>query len=289
MKSLRNIAIGFALAILFVSNIFGQNYNKQFHDLFDSNASEQEQLKLLQTWEKSAPNDAELFVAFFNFYVNKSRKSGIGITANRSGTYLGSQSTFDEKTSKQALDYIDKGIEKFPNRLDMRFGKAFLLGKSRRYKDFTDEIVKTVEYSNINKNQWLWMENKPVENPQKFMLNAIQDYSVQLYDEGDEQLGNFKLIAETVLKFYPDNVENLSNISIYYLMKDDFDNALVSLLKAEKIAPKDTIILNNIAMCFISKEDKPNALKYLNLVIKYGSEEQKADAKRKINDVNNSK
>jgi tetratricopeptide (TPR) repeat protein len=285
MKFLQNILIFSALAILFVSNSLGQNYNKQFNELFDKNASEKEQLKLLKTWEKNTPDDAELFVAYYNFYANKSRTTGLGITTNRSGTFLGGQSTFDEKHFKQALDYINKGIEKFPNRLDMRFGKTFLLGQNQQYKDFTDEIVKAVEYSNVNKNQWLWMENKPVENPQKFMLGAVQDYVVQLFDSGvetDDHTNYIKSISETVLKYYPNSVENLSNLSIYYLFKDDFNNALIHLLKAEKLVPQDTIVLNNIANCYAGKGDKENAVKYYNLVIKYGNDDQKADAKRKI-------
>jgi tetratricopeptide (TPR) repeat protein len=292
MKFLQNILIFSALAILFVSNSLGQNYNKQFNELFDKNASEKEQLKLLKTWEKNTPDDAELFVAYYNFYANKSRTTGLGITANRSGTFLGGQSTFDEKHFKQALDYINKGIEKFPNRLDMRFGKTFLLGQNQQYKDFTDEIVKAVEYSNVNKNQWLWMENKPVENPQKFMLGAVQDYVVQLFDSGvetDDHTNHIKSISETVLKYYPNSVENLSNLSIYYLIKEDFDNALIHLLKAEKLAPQDAVVLNNIAICYRGKKDKINALKYLNLVIKYGNENQKADAKEKIKELNNLK
>jgi tetratricopeptide (TPR) repeat protein len=289
MKFLRNTIILLALAILFAINGFGQNYNKQFNELFDKPNTEPQQLKLLQTWEKATPDDAELFVAYYNFYANKSRTSGLGITTNRSGTYLGSQSTFDEKFFKQALDYINKGISKFPNRLDMRFGKTYLLGQNQQYKDFTDEIVKAVDYSNVNKNQWLWMENKPVENPQKFMLGAVQDYVVQLFDSGDESddhTNYIKSISETVLKYYPNSVENLSNISIYYLFKDDFDNALIHLLKAEKLAPQDAIVLNNIALCYRGKKDKPNALKYFNLVIKYGNEDQQADAKEKIKELN---
>jgi tetratricopeptide (TPR) repeat protein len=290
MKFLRNTIILLVLAILFVLNSFGQNYNKQFNELFDKPNTEIEQFKLLQTWEKAIPNDAELFVAFYNFYVNKSRHEVVALSREDGVNYLAGKTTFDEKFFKQALEYINKGIEKFPNRLDMRFGKTYLLGQNQQYKDFTDEILKTVDYSNVNKNQWLWMENKPVENPQKFMLGAVQDYVVQLFDSGvenDDHTNYIKSIAEDVLKYYPNSVENLSNLSIYYLFKDDFDNALIHLLKAEKLAPQDTIVLNNIANCYAGKGDKSTAIKYYNLVIKYGDEEQKTDAKRKIGELKN--
>jgi tetratricopeptide (TPR) repeat protein len=267
---------------------FSQDFKKQFETAFDKNDAG-EQLKVLVSWEKAKTNESELFVAYYNYYFNKSRTDGLRITPTESGSYIGSNSSFDPKLFKTALEYIDKGIEKFPNRLDMRFGKIYALGQNLQYEDFTAEIVKAVDYSNINKNQWLWEDDKPVENPQKFMLNAIQDYSVQLYDEGDEHLDKFKLIAETVLKYYPESVENLSNLSIVYLLKGDFEKALVSLLKAEKIAPKDTIVLNNIATCYAGMGDKTSAIRYYGLVIRYGDNEKSADAKRKIDELKKKK
>ena len=199
--------------------------------------------------------------------------------------YIGSQVSFDKKNFDKGISYIDKGIEKFPNRLDMRFGKIYTIGQIEDYKTFTSEIVKTIDYSNLNKNQWIWIDNKPLDEPKKFMLNAVQDYIVQLFDAGDEYVGNIKTIAETVLKHYPDSVENLSNLAIYYLITKDFDNALVPLLKAEKIAPTDFIVLNNIAFCYYNKGDKTNAVKYYNLVVKYGDEGAKAQAKEKLTEL----
>ena len=55
-----------------------------------------------------------------------------------------------------------------------------------------------------------------------------------------------KVIAETVLKYYPDHVESLSNLAVISLIKKDYDAALEMLLKAEKIAPKDFVVLGNL-------------------------------------------
>ncbi|MCU0240215.1 MAG: hypothetical protein MUC29_12305 [Pyrinomonadaceae bacterium] len=286
---LRKIFLLVTFIFCFSQIIFSQNYNQQFKELSAKKNTEAEQLKLLQTWEKANSNDSELYVAYFNYYIRKSRSEVLSISPNASGLSLGGQITYEEKGLKLALDYINKGIEKFPNRLDMRFGKTYLLGENQDYKAFTDEIVKTIDYSNVNKNQWLWMENKAVENPQKFMLDSIQDYVVQLFDAGDEYANNIKIVAETVLKHYPNSVENLSNLAIYHLIKDEFDKALVPLLKAEKLAPQDVIVLNNIAMCYRGLKDKPNTVKYLNLIIKYGNEDQKADAREKIKELNSQK
>jgi Flp pilus assembly protein TadD len=94
------------------------------------------------------------------------------------------------------------------------------------------------------------------------MLSAEQDYVMQLYEAGDAQVNNMRAIAETVLKYYPDHVENLSNLGITYIINKDYARALEPLLKAGKVAPTDGIILNNIAYCYDLKNDKVNAIKY---------------------------
>lgn len=203
--------------------------------------------------------------------------------------YIGSQVSFNKVDFDKSISFINNGIEKFPNRLDMRFGKVYAIGQNVDYKSFTSELIKVIDYSDVNKNQWLWIDNKPVNEPKKFMLKAVQDYVAQLYDAGDEYAENIKIIAETVLKYYPDSVENLSNLAIFYLIKKDYDNALIYLLKAEKLAPTDYIVLNNIAFCYYNKRDKANAVKYYDLVVKYGDEGAKAYAREKLAEINKNK
>lgn len=279
--------------------VHAQNFKEEFKKEFDKKDFAKQE-KILQSWEKADPNDAELYVSYFNFYVNKSRNEVVSLTKkptskdsipltkendDKAVAYLGSRVSYEKKNLDAGISYIDKGIEKFPNRLDMRFGKIYILGQIEDYKSFTSEIVKTINYSNTNKNAWIWTDNKPLDEPKKFMLDAIQDYIVQMFNAGDEYANNIQTIAETVLKYYPDSVENLSNLAISFLIREDYENALVPLLKAEKLAPTDYIILNNIAWAYYSKGDKPNAVKYYNLVVKYGDDDAKAQANEKLSEL----
>jgi len=56
-------------------------------------------------------------------------------------------------------------------------------------------------------------------------------------------------------------------------------------LKAEKIHPKDYIILSNIVQDCRFKGDKKNVIKYLEKVIKYGNEQAKTYEKQQINEL----
>jgi tetratricopeptide (TPR) repeat protein len=291
------------LAIIVSLNCFGQNYKTKFQELC-AKKDTIGQLSLLKEWENKAPNDPELFVSYYNHFVQKSMHEVIGLSKIKQSAnslsltdstgktvgFIGSSRHFEYESLQKGFEYINKGISTFPNRLDMRFGKIYILGQDENYSQFTEEIIKTIEYSNINKNAWIWSENKPLEEPLNFMLSSIQDYIIQLYNTGDEKLlDNMKQIAETVLKFYPNHIESLSNLSIFYLLNKDYDKALEFLLKAEKINPKDTVVLNNIAQAYKNKGDVKNAIKYFELTIKYGDNQAKESAKNEIKKLKNKK
>lgn len=280
---------------------FAQNFKDDFYKILENKQDSLQQKKYLDNWEYANPNDPELYVAYYNYYVRRSSMELLTIDKNPnsdesikiSGSdssnkgevgFINNGTYYNPNFLNKGFEYIDKGIKLFPNRLDMRFGKIYLLGETKDYKSFTNEIVKTIEYSDKNKNKWTWSDDKATEDdPEKFMLGSVQTYVLQIYDTGDDALLVYmKKIAETVLKYYPDNVENLSNLSIVYLINKEYDRALKPLLKAEKIAPEDFIVLSNIAQAYLRKGDTDNAIKYYELTLKYGDEEAKEYAREEL-------
>jgi len=291
-------ALIWGLTIL-LSQTYGQDFKQQFIDLV-SKKDTVGQLELLQKWEKTKNDDPELYVAYFNHYVMKSMTEQITLGQNPKGEkvfqimntdttkkepvgYIYGDTYYNTKLLNKGFDYINQGIDKYPARLDMRFGKIYMLGKTEKYEKFTQEIIKTIDYSDSIKNKWTWTDNKPTDDPEKFMLSAVQDYVLQLYNtENNALLDNMKRIAETVLKYYPNHVESLSNLSIVYLLKKEYDKALEPLLKAEKIDSKDYIVLSNIAQAYKLKGDYRKAIEYYELTVKYGDDETKKYAKKQI-------
>ncbi len=290
-----------SIAVLLLSiNCFGQNYWTKFQELSAKNDTTG-QIKLLNEWETKNPNDAELYVSYYNYYVQKSKKEEIHIEQQQKGEhsfqlndstgkvagYMNDMVGYDNKNLLKGFEYIDKGISKFPNRLDMRFGKIYMLGEKENWRTFSDEIIKTIDYSNTNKNMWLWSENKPKPDAKNFMLGTVQAYILQLYNtNNDDLLENMKQISESVLKYYPDNVECLSDLSIVFMIRKEYDKALIPLLKAEKLSPTDFIVLNNIAEAYKRKGDKGNAIAYYEKVLKYGDTPAKEQANKIIGDLN---
>lgn len=276
---------------------FSQDYARQFHSAFlkeDTGA----QVKVLHAWMAASPKDPELFVAYFNYYVQRSRSEEISLDGQRTGgssfavrdtgtgkqvAYLNASVTYNSELLQKGFDYINQGIALHPARLDMRFGKIHMLGEAANYPAFAQEIIATIEAGQRMGNAWLWKEGKPLEQPREFFLGSLQDYITQIYNTEDNTLlPLMRQVSETVVKYYPDHVESLANIALTYLVAGDYDKALPYLLRAETIAPKDVIVLNNIAEAYKRKGDKENARRYYEKVIRYGNDEEKQDASAKM-------
>jgi tetratricopeptide (TPR) repeat protein len=283
-----------------MESITGQSFLQQFFQLSSKNDTIGE-LALLKKWESSNKEDPDLFIAWFNYYFQKSMKEVVRLdadTSRQNGFKITDPATkkrvgsmfgdifYDPDIVSKGFQYIDKGIEKYPTRLDMRFGKVYAYGKIPDWENFTDEIVKTIDYANVIKNQWTWKENKPLEDPVKFMLGTIQSYQVQLYNTGYDSLVKYmETIAKAVLKYYPNHVESLSNLSIVYLINKDFDKAIEVLLTAEKQDPTDYIVLGNLAQAYTLKGDYENAIKYYKLTVKYGDQKSKDFANKQLKNL----
>ncbi|RYU90187.1 tetratricopeptide repeat protein [Mucilaginibacter terrigena] len=294
----KSLLIAFLLSCILVP-ASAQDFKSRFKEIFPKGNADST-LSLLNQWRKATPNDPEFYVYAYNFYAKEGLKEVVAMTTvqpdgksfeikdkdKKVVGYLGSTNNHNDAYLQKGFNYIDTGISKYPDRLDMRFGKVYILGRIKNYKLFTEEIIKAINYGETINLKWKWTEGKPVEDPKEFMLSGIQEYVVQLFNENDDKyIDNIKNIALTVLKYHPDHVESLSNLAISYLVNKDYRGALQPLLKAEKLNPKDYIVLNNIAYSYSFLGDKPNALKYYELVIKYGDDEAKKTAAEKIDQL----
>lgn len=287
--------------LILTSNCFAQDFKTAF-DNYMTLGDTLKQREILIQWENAEPSNAELYTSYINYYFRLSRKEGISINMNppknegfsitdslgRTVGYLGSQVVYDMDIFQKGMDKIDKGIQLFPNRLDMRFGKIYSLGVVENWETFTNEIIKTIQYSAVNKNNWTWTYNEPLTDAEDFLLSAIQDYQVQLFEtEDNDLLENMSLIAKEILIFYPNHIESLSNLSIVYLLSGEFEKGIETLQRAEKINPKDVIILANIAHGYKLDGNYAKSIEYYDKVIEHGNEEEKEFANHQISILKN--
>ncbi len=291
------------LIILIFGALFGfhSTANGQtFRENFEAAVQEKDtiaQREILDKWERKSPNDAELYTSLFNYYFNRARREVVTVNAdkpsgealelrdslNQIAGYMGSEIIYDSEILDTALAKIQSGIDAYPDRLDMRFGKIYALGETENWNRYTDEIIRVVDRSDENDNAWTWTGNEPKPGAKDFMLSVFQDYQLKLYHTGDDSLLiNMRQIANRILKSYPDQVKSLSNLSVTHLLLGEYDKGIEALLKAEKINPKDPVVLSNIAHGYKMKGDKEKAIAYYKKIMAFGNAQEVSRAQEEI-------
>jgi tetratricopeptide (TPR) repeat protein len=287
----------FTLFVIAICNLtIAQNFQTDFATAFHVNDTIT-QIKVLNAWEKATPKDPELYTSFYNYYFRLAKKEMISVTKdqpngeslaltdslNQTAGYMGSTINYDTNLTDKAFIKLNKGIQLHTNRLDMRFGKIYGMGEIENWTEFTSEIINTINHSKVNKNKWLWTNNVAKEDGKLLMLSSIQSYQVQLFNtENDDLLPNMQRIALAILAIYPDHIESMSNLSITYFINKEYDKGIEILLKAEKLNPKDYVVLSNIAHGYNLKGNKTKAIEYYEKTLQYGTDDAKAFAKEKI-------
>lgn len=153
---------------------------------------------------------------------------------------------------QKAFNFVNEGIVLFPNRLDLRFGKTYMCQMLDNVQCIKDEIIKILQYSATNNNQWLWVNDEPKDN--EFMLGILQNYQKNLWEDG--HLLEMRELAAEVLKYFPDNVESLNTIAISYLAEDNWKEAENYLKTAHQINPDDEIVNKNLQKLAELKAEK---------------------------------
>lgn len=262
---------------------------------------------LIQEIRKTNDNSPDRYIAEYNYYISMSEQSYIEIkqgenplsefvitddsTGNEVG-YLQEIQVYNQEYADSGLCVITKAIELFPTRLDLRFGKIHFLGQLERWDDYTNEIVKTLNYQKTNKPQWVFPDVE--EDNDTLMIYSILDYETALVysilDDNDTISFNHKTtllrkIAEHMLELYPTDIRTLNIMAVTYQLTDEKAQALKWLKKAEKVNPKDYIILVNIADTYAKLGNIKQAKKYYKKAIKYGDYDTKKYAEESLDSL----
>ncbi|MDR1226973.1 MAG: hypothetical protein LBK47_08780 [Prevotellaceae bacterium] len=290
---MKKIAI-YLLLTTIASFALAHSYKKDY-DLAQKDSKAQEEV--LEKWEKEEPDNPEMLLAAFDYYSKKGREEVVTIDENPIGRtatplkgdngahvgYMNHSWKYDRTNLATALQYIDKGITRNPDRIDMRIQKITVLTHNFSYDAMAKELVKMLEHSVANENAWRWIDGKRIAYPKEYMLSTTQAYFLLLYNKaGERQMDNLSLICKTTLKYYPNDVESSVNLGLIQTLEKNYEAALLSLHKANKIKPNDPVILNDIAYCYQQTNDIVSAIKYYEQVVKYASGALQDDARARL-------
>ncbi len=265
--------------ILFVislqATLFGQSFKEKFYEQKDTI----NKLKILKNWEEKDTIDSDLYIAYYNYYMDKSRETG-----KKNTKYYGKPGKIDsivnnntiisnKKFLDKAIEYVDKAIKINPNRIDYREGKIYHYASLEEWDNLANEMIKLINYSNHIKNNWISNENKSLENPEKKMLNLISRYQYNLYYFSQNETRNLFKVSKAVYKYYPYYNENIFFLSECYRMKNNYRKSIDFLFEAYKLEPTNFLVIRYIAENYEKAGDSKKALEYFKLAIKYSDQQ----------------
>lgn len=280
------------LVLLFLlfscANIFAQDYNETFKTLCQDGKLLEAEEHLL-AWKKASPEDPEMLIGFFNYYLAKSREKlgeeqfflGDNIIAISKDSVVDVQKILKQQKEKDSLfaiaqDYLNKGIALHPNRLDMYLGQSNTYQKHHDKEKYIQSIIAVVKQNTINDGKWLWTDNVPEEFPEMKFVNMVQWHINFLFQEKQPRIEDILNITEILLNKYPNNYILLSNVGLCMLELGHYNVAIPYFEKGIQSNPKDMILRFNLADAYVQIKDLAKAKAIYQYIIENG-EQQYAD------------
>ena len=245
---------------------------------------------LLQRWGKDYPDDMDMLLGKFTYYLSKSQSNSMEkLDASK---YLGEAPTltlkdslgndvnyfqvtnYDDELFGQATQAIDKAIGLAQDRLDLRLYKiAALIGYEKGSPDMAlSGLKELIDYDGHSHPTWIYPGFEP--GPDLFP-SLVQEYCYTFFRQATPaSYEAFKEVSEKMAGYYPKNTVFLTNIGSYYLVyKHDSKNALKMYNKVLKKDPGDYTAIKNCVLLARSDKNKKLEKKYLAMLAKVTPDE----------------
>jgi len=245
---------------------------------------------LLQRWGKDYPDDMDMLLGKFTYYLSKSQSNSMEkIDASK---YLGEVPTltlkdslgndvnyfqvtnYDDELFGQATQAIDKAIGLAQDRLDLRLYKiAALIGYEKGSPDMAlSGLKELIDYDGHSHPTWIYPGFEP--GPDLFP-SLVQEYCYTFFRQATPaSYEAFKEVSEKMAGYYPKNTVFLTNIGSYYLVyKHDSKNALKMYNKVLKKDPGDYTAIKNCVLLARNDKNKKLEKKYLAMLAKVTPDE----------------
>ena len=255
---------------------------------------------VLSQWERDWPDDPRLMAAAFQYHFHKARTPevikrdtprylgnqplfSLNDTIRRVKVYYFEDDVFDDAVFRTALSYLERAIQKCPDRLDFRLRKAAaLLAYEKESPDMAASFLKDlVVYHGTLHPNW---EMPGVKADEAFFRESMQEYCFHLFRIATPvSYEAFRELSALLLKYWPREAMFLDNMGSYYLVvKSDRPTALKWYDKALKINQKDMTAIQNGILAGRSAGNVKTEKKYLKLMVRWGEGVQKQQAEARL-------
>ena len=189
-----------------------------------------------------------------------------------------------EGSIKRAADLLEKATTKFPDRLGIWCGLAFIYQESGDFDNELATLKKMVAYAREHPTQLKW-EGKPLSEPaDKFVPEKLHSYGLYYAKkENPEDDKRWFQISTLAMQQYPNHAEGFNDAAGYYADVGDWQKAREFFEKAHEIDPKSVGVLINLGNVSVEMKDFAGARKFFEQALKLDPNDKEAkEALRKL-------
>jgi tetratricopeptide (TPR) repeat protein len=290
----RTSSLLLASVFVFLTAANGEDFAARFKELKEQKADGAKIDSLLDDWRAKNPNDPEAWITSANYYFNESvgpmmstktpEKGDFGLTDKKTGKKAGSISFKPNvaKTSRSAADILQEATTKFPDRLDIWCGLTWMYQEAGDFENELSTLKRMVAYVREHPTGLKWLKGEPITEPaDKFVPEKLHSYGLYYgQKENPEDDKRLLQIATFSAEQFPNHPYAFNDVAVYYSIKGDNVKTREWLEKANKIDPKDTLVMTNLGYVCSKLGDNGAARKWYEAAIKAEPEgEQAARAK----------
>ena len=236
---------------------------------------------VIEQWEQAEPESPDVYAAWYNYYIKLAMTDVVALTTtapednqealqlmDSTGVvagYMYGIESYNDSILQIGYQKLDTAIRRFPDRLDLPFGKVAMLFRQQLYAEVMQELRHVLDRSEKNGNRWLWTLNQPVDDGEYILKESMQDYFAQLFDAGQSDYAS--QLDEWMLQLYPTDIIFRSNKASLLAIDKRYSEALPIYLSIYEDNPDDIIVASNIAHIYYTLGDKEATLKYYSKLV----------------------
>lgn len=298
---MKSVFYAFTAAIIIPLSLHGEDFAAQLKEMSPSKPWQQIETFIKDSYEANK-NDPAYYVASANYWWNLSLTPVISTKLSEKGDYMivdpktgkeagsmSSEGQINPQLRENAVQLLQDALERFPNRIDIGMGLAYIFRELDREKNCLDVLLQVLKNAQNAPDTLQWKNGDPLpEPPNVFLPELMQKYTADFYrletEKGDELC---RSLCEAIIHAYPDHPYAYNILAALSSANQDDQGSVKYLLVAHQKAPKDSIVIMNLADAYRRLGDKKEAERYYKLALAIApSAEAKAEVEAALLEIN---
>lgn len=232
---------------------------------------------VLKIWEQSGPECPELYMARSNYqsYMSRSLFTVVPedsdpedvhrvIRGEEPHSKVIRKWMWDDNKFAEAINTLDKGIAKYPDREDLRLHKVWAYQERGDWDKVVDALSEIADYEVTPGTKWFWAGGDDVSN-EGFLLGNILNFVGELSSTDNRE--PIHRMVDIAKRCYPDNFKVLNMSGHVQFEEGKIAEAIEDYKKALALVPGDEIILINLGVAYARLGEYAEAIRYVKEII----------------------